>query len=262
MIKKIFLWLCIYVFLIHVQWVSYAQTNLQERIPDALEALHDYSKKNNIPLSYIRHDLLDMVDTMKNNKNKTILKMLNMERELEIIKAYDKPARFEVDWNTAYMYGKIDHTIYSKAKELLDVRPNLEKIILVYVPGSFDDFTNFKAIQYLRNKDIIVEIGPKWFIASWGVDFLFAWTTRNIYSWASIGVHSRRYDGIKDGWKLPKTSNYHIPWLTFYENIWVSEEYYWFVLDNATADEVHRLTQEELIRFWFTDALLIDIEHE
>jgi hypothetical protein len=27
------------------------------------------------------------------------------------------------------------------------------------------------------------------------------------------------------------------------------EDYYWFVLENATADEVHWLTEDELIRF-------------
>jgi hypothetical protein len=152
--------ICAYILMVCIfsQGTTHAQTSLEDRIPDAIEALHTYSKNNNIPLSYVRHDLLEMIEDMPNKKNKNILKMVNMDRELEIITAYDKPAWFEVDGNIAYMYGKIDSTIYTKAKELMDVRPNLEKIIMVYVPGSHDDFTNFEAIKYLRKQNIILEI--------------------------------------------------------------------------------------------------------
>lgn len=239
-----------------MSYTVHAQTDLRDKIPEAIKALSTYSLQNNIPMSYIRHDLLEMIETIPNKDHETVLKMLNMERELEIIDAYDKSVWFEVEWTTAYMYGKIDDRIYSTVRQLFSSHPSIEKIVMIYVPWSHDDFKNFEAIQYIRRQDIVVEIWPKWFIASWWVDFLLAWTTRNIYAGASIGVHSWRYLWVSNANSLDKDDERHQPWLDFYDSIDMDQDYYWFVLDNATADEVHWLSPEELVRFDFTDELL------
>ena len=61
---------------------------------------------------------------------------------------------------------------------------------------------------------------------------------------------------MSDAKQLSKDDVRHEPRLTFYNAIGIQEAYYWFVLDNATADQVHWLTPEELLEFDFTDKLL------
>ncbi len=71
--------------------------NLNDRIPEAISLIKEYSKRNNIPLSYIRHDLLAFVEKTTNESKKNLVKQINMQREEHLIKQYHKPAWFEVE---------------------------------------------------------------------------------------------------------------------------------------------------------------------
>ena len=75
-----------------------------------------------------------------------------MHIEEQIEQKYHVPVRFEVHGKTAYMFGKIYTGIEKTVKELLAKHPEIKIIKLIYIPGSFDDFENFKTIHYLRKR--------------------------------------------------------------------------------------------------------------
>lgn len=238
-----------------VSWsytTTYAQTSTQDDvlIEQAMEKVKTFSKERSIPYGYVGYDLQQYWQEMEDPRKKMLLWRLNMAWQAFLEETYYRSVRFEVDWPTAYMYGIIDETLDEKVEKLFKDH-DIEEIVLVFVPWSRDDFTNFDVIRRLRTQDIITSITKKWFIASWGVDFLLAWTTRNIEKGARIGVHSWKYDGIDDANALSKVDPYHRIWLDFYRDINMDSEYYWFVLENATATQIFWLQENHLEAYRF-----------
>ena len=48
-------------------------------------------------------------------------------------------AVFEIDGDTARMYGVIDHTTPDRVRELVNDHPDVDTIVMIDVPGSDDD---------------------------------------------------------------------------------------------------------------------------
>lgn len=158
-------------------------------------------------------------------------------------------ATFEIDGDTASMIGIIDSTTPRVVKTLIANHPELKTIMMAYVPGSSDDESNLRASKMIHAAGLATAVAADGVIASGGVDFFLAGTKRTIAEGALIGVHSWADSEGTIAAELPRDNINHQPYLEFYRDMGIDEEFYWFTLNAAPADSVHWMNRAEIERF-------------
>ena len=83
-------------------------------------------------------------------------------------------ATFEIEAETAFMYGVIDYTTPGVVQSLVDEHPEVTRIVMVDVPGSDDDPANLEASRLVRDHGLVTVVPSNGVIASGGVDFFTA----------------------------------------------------------------------------------------
>ncbi len=157
----------------------------------------------------------------------------------------DVPATFEVEGDRAVMYGIIDSSTPGVVEELLQQNPSLEVLIMPFVPGSMDDYSNLYAARMVREAGLATCVPSTGAIASGGVDFFIAGVQRSAREGALLGVHSWGA-GDMDGRDVPKDSPLHDDYIDYYEEMGIAEDFYWFTLEAAPADDIHWMTRDEI----------------
>ncbi|MCA9039334.1 MAG: hypothetical protein KDA65_03195 [Planctomycetaceae bacterium] len=158
-------------------------------------------------------------------------------------------ACFEQEGEIAYMAGVIDDRIVSRVHQLL-CTGTIRKIVMVYVPGSWDDGANLAAALKLHRANIATHVITGGTLESGGVDFYLAGTQRTLDEHSLLGVHS---------WEGNHTTGYDLrfnrehrdherPYLRFYREIKIPAEFYFFTL-KYKPEEMHYMTQEEMERY-------------
>jgi hypothetical protein len=104
-------------------------------------------------------------------------------------------AVFEIEGETAFMYGVIDHTTPGVVRALVDEHPDVTRIVMVDVPGSDDDPANLEASRLVRARGLETVVPSNGVIASGGVDFFTAGKNRVVEPCGKLGVHSWDEDG-------------------------------------------------------------------
>jgi len=161
----------------------------------------------------------------------------------------DEPAAsFEADGRTAYMHGVIGGATPDALRALLDDHPNVDRIVMVDVPGSMDDEANLEAARLLRDAGIATHVPNDGVIASGGVDFFLAGARRTAERGARFGVHSWGGDSL-DGRDVPRDDPQHRLYLDFYRDIGIDASFYWFTLEAAPAAGIHWMTDPELAQY-------------
>lgn len=171
---------------------------------------------------------------------------------LALVEEEMQEASFEVAGTDARMSGVIGPSTPGRVLELVLEHPQVRRIVLDDVPGSMDDPSNLRAARMIHRLGIATHVHQRSEIASGGVDFFLAGTTRTIEKGARIGVHSWAGGGATgrlEGSALPKDHPEHELFLSFYADIDVDEAFYWYTLEAAPADDIHWMTDEELTQY-------------
>ncbi len=158
------------------------------------------------------------------------------------------PLQFEVEGTTAIMTGDLTSNAPNKVAQLIEEYPNLEWIELLDCPGSMDDVSAFEAARLIRAAGINTRVPSDGEIYSGAVDFFIAGVERQVKDGGIVGVHSWS-DGSVEGSELPKDHSEHDLYKTFYEDMGISEDFYWFTLQAASSSGIHEMTREELVTY-------------
>jgi hypothetical protein len=161
----------------------------------------------------------------------------------------DEPVTFIVDGDQATMTGVLDTSTPEVVEDLLDDYPELEVIVMTDVPGSVDDDANLEAARLIAEAGIDTHVPADGVIASGGVDFFLAGEVRTYEPGAEFGVHSWAAEDGTTGSDLPQTDPEHDPYLDYFDEIGIDDDFYWFTLDAAPAESIHVMTERELERF-------------
>jgi len=150
--------------------------------------------------------------------------------------------------DTVYMRGDIYKGTLEDIQTLFIDYPNLTTLVMEDVPGSIDDEANLLASREIRKHKINTYVPMGGMIASGGTDMFLAGVKRGVHPTASLGVHSW-WMGQKKAIEYPKDDEVHKIYLDYYKEMNIPEEFYWFTLEIAPADEMHWMTAEELIKY-------------
>jgi hypothetical protein len=160
-------------------------------------------------------------------------------------------ATFEIEGETAFMYGVIDHTTPAVVQGLVDEYPEVTRIVMVDVPGSDDDPANLEASRLVREHGLVTVVPSNGVIASGGVDFFTAGKFRVVEPCGKLGVHSWDEDGpdgsIILGNEVSRGHEIHTMFLDFYREMGIPEDFYWFTLEAAPPQRIHWMSDEEIV---------------
>ena len=162
-----------------------------------------------------------------------------------------QPATFAVEGDTATMSGVIGPSTPDAVRALIDDNPTLSTIVMVDVPGSLDDVSNIEASRLVRDAGLATHVPAKGRIASGGVDFFLAGTTRTYESGAEFGVHSWATGDDASGADLSRDDPQHRIYLDYYAEVGIAADFYWFTLEAAPAESIHNMTEPELDEYGF-----------
>jgi hypothetical protein len=156
--------------------------------------------------------------------------------------------RFQVSGNKLLMDGIINAKTPGQLRELLQGNPDLQEIVMGYVPGSVDDVANLTAARMVRAAGLNTRLLPGAVIASGGVEFFLAGVERYPAPGILVGVHS--WSGYNvEGRDLARDDPAHQPYLAFFEDMGIDRGFYWFTLAAAASEDIHMMTPAETARF-------------
>ena len=159
------------------------------------------------------------------------------------------PFVFTVNNSVATMDGEITSDIDIVLRKMLDENPQLRTINMVNVPGSNDDDANIRAGLLLRSKMISTHLPAGSLIASGGVDFFLAGSSRTVEFPVMIGVHSWEGDGFEGrDIRGDRSHPEHQKYLDYYRSINIDPEFYFFTLQTPAA-EIYYMTMNDIARF-------------
>jgi hypothetical protein len=150
--------------------------------------------------------------------------------------------------DTVFMNGVIGSDTLDVMKKLFNAYPQIKLVVMQNVPGSMDDEINLLASREIRNRGIATHIPADGMVASGGTDMFLAGTKRTIELGAKLGVHSWS-DGDKGGNEYPRDHEEHAKYLGYYKEMGIASEFYWYTLDAADADDIHWMTESEIVQY-------------
>jgi len=161
----------------------------------------------------------------------------------------EEAARFEVVGQDAFMTGVIGESTPERVDELLAEHPEVTRIVMLDVPGSMDDEANMVAVQKVHDAGLATHVPADGMVASGGTDFFLAGAQRTIEFGALLGVHSWSDGFGREGSEYAEDAEDHRLYLDFYEQVGVPDEFYWYTLDIASADDIHWMNSMEIAEY-------------
>ncbi len=159
-------------------------------------------------------------------------------------------AEFKIVGNAAVMSGVICADTPAKVLRLVHEHPTIRTIEMANVPGSIDDEANLRAAGYIRKFGFATILKSNGVVASGGTDFFLAGKTRTFESGAKFGIHSWGGPDFQ-GKDVPRDDPQHQLYLKFYKEMGIPAEFYWRTLEAAPANDIHWMTEKELMEFKF-----------
>jgi len=157
-----------------------------------------------------------------------------------------------VDDQTIEVDGEIEDSSLDDFNDLISDYPNIELINIVEVPGSQNDDVNLALSSRVYQLNIDIHLLDNGEIASGGVDFFLAGRNRSKGSNTRIGVHSWS-DGTSEASDFPEGDAVHLPYINYYVSVGFSqqeaEDFYYFTIYAASAEDIHWMTDEEIERY-------------
>ena len=160
--------------------------------------------------------------------------------------------------NTLYMDGLINSRTPKQFKEMFTIHPQIDTLIMKTVEGSVDDEANLKVAEWIAQKHLTFVLEPESLIASGGTDFFLAGKNRIVHKGAKVGVHSWAGES-ETATDFPVGHEYHLPYINYYKSIGFSqqqaEDFYYFTINAAPADDIYWMTREEVKKYRITTAI-------
>ncbi|MCF4099562.1 hypothetical protein [Maritalea mediterranea] len=155
---------------------------------------------------------------------------------------------FEVEGNIVHMDYEITSRTYSQFVRLHQQNPQVDTILMHVIDGSTDDDMMIKLGYYLRKHRFKTMLHSESEIYSGGVDLFLAGVERTMERGAIIGVHSWS-DGERDGAEFPRSSGEHAKYTRYAHTMLGSDQFYWFTLEAAPADDIHIMSESEIRKY-------------
>lgn len=173
--------------------------------------------------------------------------------------------RIEVDGQQFIANGVIDGSTPSLFEQAMEDNPNVKELVLQTVPGSANDEANLVLARMVRNAGFTTIVPADGMVASGGTDLFLAGVERIVGPGACIGVHSWATGGglggeALQGRDVPRDSEDHSPYLSYYAEIGIDGSFYWFTLEAADADGMHWMSTAEINRYGMVTTPLSDVE--
>ena len=156
---------------------------------------------------------------------------------------------FQVRGDWAIMNGEITTNIVDQLNTLVRNNPQVKTIVMADVPGSSDDEMNLQAGLRLRELGLNTYLPPGAEIASGGVDLFLAGVERSAAPDVLVGVHSWGSDEVTDASTLGRDHEAHQPYLDYFNALNINEDFYWYTIEAADADNIHWMTAAERVQY-------------
>lgn len=160
-----------------------------------------------------------------------------------------------VDDTTIRLNGEINSNTERAFDEVMKQNPNTELIIFGIAPGSDDDEINLRVGRKVHQLGLNTHVEDNGEIASGAVDLFLAGAQRSLGSNSRVGVHSWA-DGTSEATAFPRDSDEHLFFIDYYVDIGMSrqqaEDFYFFTINAALADDIHWMTAAELATYQIT----------
>ncbi len=154
-----------------------------------------------------------------------------------------------MDDNTVEMNGAIGDETLSNFDSMIEKFPDINRIEMNDVPGSDNDEINLMVSKKVHDRNIATHLMNDGHIASGGVDFFLAGTTRTKGSNTQIGVHSWK-EGSSQATDFPVGDEKHLEYIQYYVSIGFTqteaEDFYYFTINAAEASDIHYMTDAEI----------------
>lgn len=151
----------------------------------------------------------------------------------------------KVKGDKLYLMGIINAQSFEQVKVAVDKNPQLNTLVLTVMPGSIDDETNLEMCHFIRNQGLSTYLQSDSVVASGAVDLFMSGVRREMEKGAQIGVHSWS-DGYKEALDYPRNAIEHKPYRDFYQAMVGSDEFYWYTLEAAKADDIHWMSLADI----------------
>lgn len=172
------------------------------------------------------------------------------KNELELL---DNKNIFSISGNqTIIMDGVINSKSLNEFNDLYSKNSSIKQVNIKKCDGSINDEINLKLSQRVHDLGLNTHLVDGGLIASGGVDFFLAGINRTAGENVKIGVHSWAGGG-KTAKDFPKGHASHQSYIDYYKAIGFSKEnaesFYYFTINAATAESVHWMTKEEILKY-------------
>ena len=174
----------------------------------------------------------------------------------DFIERDDGELRLDIRDDFLFLEGTINSTTHDEIKRRLDANPNMRMLVFTNVPGSMDDEVNLEAGRLIRSRGLTTYLPSNGSVASGGTDLFLAGARRLVERGARVGVHSwgGGEEGIfgllganeLEGRDVPKGSPEHRLYLSYYRDLSIPEDFYWYTLEAASIDDIHWMLKEEM----------------
>ncbi len=161
-------------------------------------------------------------------------------------------AHFQAQGTDLVLVGVIDSRTPGRLLRALREHPRTKRLVLAKVDGSIDHEAVFAAGRLIRSRGLATHVPDDGWIASGGVDLFLAGRARSAAPGAEIGVQSWVFELLDlplEGRDLPRDHPEHREQLEYLRELGIPEDFYWFTLEAAPADELHWMSPEEIARF-------------
>lgn len=176
-----------------------------------------------------------------------------------------QPLSVEVTKDSFIARGVIDETTPELLRDTIKQHSSVKNLVLQHVPGSVDDEANLEIAREVRKAGLTTVVPYDGVVASGGTDLFLAGLERKIELGACLGVHSwaeLRGNEVVAGKDVPKSDPIHNLYLSYYKDMAIPTEFYWFTLDAAPVEDIYFVNNQEVNDFNMSSAPLRDLDRD
>ena len=170
-------------------------------------------------------------------------------RELEQLDIFSVSA----DKEAIVLNGVINSSALEEFKSVAGENPMVRRIEIVNCEGSINDEVNLELAKYIYEQQYDIHLLANGLIASGGTDLFLAGRKRSKGANTRIGVHSWSGGKNEKATDFPVGHENHLPYITYYKAVGYSqqeaEDFYYFTINAAAADDIHWMTDAEIARY-------------
>ena len=152
-----------------------------------------------------------------------------------------------VDGDRLYVAGTLNARTYDEIAEHIESNDDLRVVVLEDIDGSIDDDVNLLTGRLIHDAGLDTLVPTDGVIESGAVDLFCAGKNRIAERGARIGVHSWADESGVEGGDLERGDEEHQVYLDYFKSVGCPVSFYWFTLEAASADDMHYMTDEELL---------------